>query len=100
MEKPGLHHFGFFSLILAGILSVLSCKLIGDRGKQVEPYNILMIAVDDMNDWVGCLEGYPGIQTPNIEKLARNAAALPVLKPLVPKKSNERMGSRARFSLK
>ncbi len=29
-----------------------------------------MISVDDMNDWVGCLDGYPGIQTPNIDKLA------------------------------
>jgi len=33
--------------------------------------NILMIGVDDMNDWVGCLGGYPGVQTPNIDRLAR-----------------------------
>jgi arylsulfatase A-like enzyme len=24
-----------------------------------------------MNDWVGCLRGYPGVQTPNIDALAR-----------------------------
>ena len=33
--------------------------------------NILMIGVDDMNDWVGCLGGYPGVQTPNIDRLAK-----------------------------
>ena len=24
-----------------------------------------------MNDWVGCLGGYPGVQTPNIDRFAR-----------------------------
>ena len=33
--------------------------------------NVLMIGVDDMNDWVGCLGGYPGVQTPNIDRLAK-----------------------------
>jgi arylsulfatase A-like enzyme len=33
--------------------------------------NVLSISVDDLNDWVGCLRGYPGVQTPNIDKLAR-----------------------------
>ncbi len=32
--------------------------------------NVLLISVDDMNDWVGCLDGYPGVQTPNIDRLA------------------------------
>jgi arylsulfatase A-like enzyme len=30
-----------------------------------------MIAVDDMNDWVGCLGGHPQVQTPHIDRLAR-----------------------------
>lgn len=33
--------------------------------------NVLFISVDDMNDWVGCLGGYPGIHTPNIDRLAK-----------------------------
>ena len=33
--------------------------------------NVLFLAVDDMNDWVGCLGGYPGVRTPNIDRLAR-----------------------------
>jgi len=32
--------------------------------------NVLMIVVDDMNDWVGCLGGHPQVQTPNIDRLA------------------------------
>ena len=37
--------------------------------------NILFIAVDDMNDWVGYLDGHTGmkIHTPNIDRLARNS---------------------------
>ena len=38
-------------------------------GKQ--PPNVLFLSVDDMNDWVGCLGGYPGVRTPNIDALAR-----------------------------
>lgn len=33
--------------------------------------NILSLSVDDMNDWVGCLGGYPGVHTPNIDAFAR-----------------------------
>ncbi|HEX5445779.1 MAG TPA: sulfatase [Pirellulales bacterium] len=33
--------------------------------------NVLFIAVDDLNDWVGCLEGHPQVKTPNIDRLAR-----------------------------
>lgn len=33
--------------------------------------NVLFLSVDDMNDWVGCLGGYPGCKTPNIDRLAK-----------------------------
>ena len=33
--------------------------------------NVLFISVDDLNDWIGCLRGYPGVSTPNIDALAR-----------------------------
>ena len=32
--------------------------------------NILLIAIDDLNDWVGCLGGHPQALTPNIDRLA------------------------------
>ncbi|HBV63600.1 MAG TPA: sulfatase [Rhodopirellula sp.] len=33
--------------------------------------NVLFIAVDDLNDWVGCLGGHPQAETPHIDELAR-----------------------------
>ena len=34
------------------------------------PLNVLFIAIDDLNDWVGCLGGHPQAKTPNIDRLA------------------------------
>jgi len=32
--------------------------------------NVLFIAIDDLNDWTGCLGGHPDVKTPNIDRLA------------------------------
>jgi arylsulfatase A-like enzyme len=32
--------------------------------------NVLLIAIDDLNDWTGCLGGHPNAKTPNIDRLA------------------------------
>lgn len=32
--------------------------------------NVLVIAIDDLNDWVGCLGGHPQVQTPHMDALA------------------------------
>lgn len=37
---------------------------------DLQPPNILFIAVDDLNDWTGCLGGHPQTLTPNIDRLA------------------------------
>jgi arylsulfatase A-like enzyme len=36
-----------------------------------EKPNVLFVAVDDLNDWVGHLGGHPQARTPNIDRLAR-----------------------------
>jgi arylsulfatase A-like enzyme len=33
--------------------------------------NALLIAIDDLNDWVGCMAGHPQALTPNIDRLAK-----------------------------
>ena len=32
--------------------------------------NILFVAIDDLNDWVGPLDGHPQVQTPHMDRLA------------------------------
>ncbi|MEM9646226.1 MAG: sulfatase [Planctomycetota bacterium] len=34
--------------------------------------NVLFIAIDDLNDWVGCLGGNPQVKTPNLDRFARD----------------------------
>ncbi|MEN3940656.1 sulfatase [Prosthecobacter sp. SYSU 5D2] len=33
--------------------------------------NVLFIAVDDLNDWIGCMKGHPQARTPNMDRLAQ-----------------------------
>lgn len=40
-----------------------------DRPSDERP-DVLLIAVDDLNDWIGCLNGHPQALTPNIDRLA------------------------------
>lgn len=53
------------------LLSILLLALPAFAEKQ-KP-NILMIAVDDLNDWVGVYGGHPQVKTPNIDRLAKRA---------------------------
>ena len=38
-----------------------------------QKYNVLFIAVDDLNDYVSLLEDYPGIKTPNLDRFSKRA---------------------------
>ena len=37
--------------------------------------NVLMISVDDLNNWVGYLKGHPQVKTPNLDRLAERGVA-------------------------
>ncbi len=37
---------------------------------SAEKPNVLFIAVDDLNDWIGCMKGHPQALTPNMDRLA------------------------------
>ena len=55
------------------LLTVLSLAALGSLHAADSPArkpNVLFIAVDDLNDWIGCLGGHPQTKTPNIDKLA------------------------------
>ena len=41
------------------------------RATEAKRPNVLFIAIDDLNDWVGFLDGHPQARTPNMDRLAR-----------------------------
>ncbi len=41
-----------------------------DKPLVQERPNVLFIAVDDLNNWIGCMGGYSNSKTPNIDQLA------------------------------
>lgn len=51
------------------LMTVLLCLVCTPLQAAQKP-NILFIAIDDQNDWIGCLKGHPQIKTPNIDKVA------------------------------
>ncbi len=53
------------------VLSFSEAKASGIGEDPEKPQNVLVIFVDDLNDWVGCLGGHPQVKTPNIDRLAR-----------------------------
>jgi len=59
---------GITSLFLAGITApLIKAAEFSTRSKP----NVLMIAVDVLNDWIGCMGGHPQAITPNIDRLAK-----------------------------
>ncbi len=51
-------------------LSLALCLFLAGTAHPTPPPNILFIAVDDLNDWIGCLGGHPQTKTPNFDRLA------------------------------
>ena len=58
---------GAIAAVVAAILISSCSENVDDNGQKP---NILLIAVDDLNDWIGCLGGHPQAKTPNIDRLA------------------------------
>ena len=54
-------------IVLTAFLAIV-CQ----SSPAAERPNVLFLAVDDMNDWIGCLEKTPRAITPNIDKLAKS----------------------------
>ena len=58
------HSLHVTCLVLATALLVVPLRA------QAERPNVLLLTVDDLNDWVGALGGHPQAKTPNIDRLA------------------------------
>mgnify|MGYP001292601822 CR=1 FL=1 len=59
-------------ILLGSYFVTLSCINNPEKNKTTtdKKPNILLIAVDDLNDWIGVLKGHPQALTPNIDRLA------------------------------
>jgi arylsulfatase A-like enzyme len=57
-----------FLFIYLSIVLISGCT---ESTKVPDKPNVLFISVDDLNDWVGVLGGYPKAITPNIDALAK-----------------------------
>lgn len=56
---------------LKSSLGTAALTFLAQQARAATPPNILFLAADDMNDWIGCLGGHPQGYTPNIDALAR-----------------------------
>jgi arylsulfatase A-like enzyme len=57
-------------VVLTAVLGLAGGSSSGSDEPLGRP-NVLFIAVDDLNDWVGFLGGHPQVQTPNMDRLAK-----------------------------
>lgn len=57
-------------LVATHLAFVLGVSAVAPSGSTASRYNVLMIAVDDLNDWVGPLGGHPMAKTPHMDRLA------------------------------
>ncbi len=59
--------------IAINVATLLLICTVGTAAESgVQRPNILFIAMDDLNDWVGCLGGHPQTITPNLDRLAKS----------------------------
>jgi arylsulfatase A-like enzyme len=65
----------FLWLILVGSQPSLT-RAAPDEPTNSQRYNVLFIAIDDLNDWVGCLGGNPQAITPNFDRFAKHHAMI------------------------
>ena len=60
------------SMLRRRLICLIALGLSAALGQAVAKCpNVLFIAIDDLNDWIGCLGGHPQVRTPNIDRLAR-----------------------------
>jgi arylsulfatase A-like enzyme len=74
LKTAGIRRDHASSALLACGLLLLAGQLFPARAQEAGGPNILFIAVDDLNDWIGCMGGHPLSVTPNLDRLAASGA--------------------------
>jgi arylsulfatase A-like enzyme len=52
------------------LFTLVTCLATPEATRAADRPNVLFIAVDDLNDWIGCLGGHPQVKTPHMDRLA------------------------------
>jgi len=52
------------------IFTLLISLALSTAALASEAPNVVLLSIDDLNDWTGCLAGHPQAKTPNIDRLA------------------------------
>ncbi len=50
--------------------TLLFLAFLGNVVHAADRPNVIFIAIDDLNDWIGCMKGHPQAHTPNMDRLA------------------------------
>jgi choline-sulfatase len=58
-------------MLRSGILLCVQIVALTSGLVAAEKPNVLFIAIDDQNDWIGCLGGHPLAKTPHLDRLAQ-----------------------------
>lgn len=59
--------------LAVGLLGFVSAAQAGPKDSPQKKPNVLFIAVDDLNDWIGVLGKHPQARTPNLDRLAKKS---------------------------
>jgi iduronate 2-sulfatase len=51
------------------LIFIISVIFLGCTEKKIAQPNVLFISIDDLNDWVGAMDGNPQVITPNMDRL-------------------------------
>lgn len=65
-------------MIMATSALLVGCCIQVNAQEATKP-NVLLIAIDDLNDWIGCMGRHPQALTPNMDRLAARGVLLKTL---------------------
>ena len=60
----------FFCVLCLLICASVRLAVVSAQSERNTQPDIVFIIVDDLNDWIGCLDGHPDAKSPNIDALA------------------------------
>jgi len=76
LELPGIeganqmNRRDFLKMAAAGAAALSLPNVVFSGNSARKRPDVLFMAIDDLNDWVGCLGGHPDVKTPNLDRLA------------------------------